>query len=447
MNQKEDNDRKSSVKLKGAQKIGRYEILGTLGRGNMGQVFRARDPMIGRLVALKTRRFDLVYDEEDLELVINKFFEEARIAGNLVHPNIVTIHDVGRDGEHCYIAMELLEGEPLTAHNREETLLEPEAVCSLIKKVLIALDFAHSRNVIHRDIKPANLMLTRNKMIKITDFGIATMARADEATGFEVMGTPSYMSPEQTTGTQLTKHTDFFSVGVVLYELLCGRRPFQGRTLYELMDNIRYAPPPSILDVNPALPPGIDLVLQKVLEKEPELRYQSGAEFAGEIARAMKGERITLDDIKASRKAEILKSVDFFRPFSRKEIADIVRFGKFRRYDKNLVILKEGDVDTTLFVLLHGRARVIRNKKKIADLPVGACFGEMGAFTKMPRTAHVIAKDACLVLKLDLKLVDRETDQLRLKFYRTVMKTLIERLEETTRRLIDARGDRDAKKR
>ncbi len=416
-------------------RIGRYEILGTLGRGSMGEVFRARDPMIGRLVALKTRRFDLVYDQKDLKFVINRFFEEARIAGNLIHPNIVTVYDVGQDGDYCYIAMELLEGDSLSNANKEGRLLPPDKVFELIKEICLALDFAHSRNVIHRDIKPANLMYTWDQRIKITDFGIATMARTDNTAELQVMGTPSYMSPEQTKGLKLTKQTDFFSLGVVMFELLCGRRPFQGRTLYELLDNIRYAPAPSLLKLNPNLPTGIEQVIQKALEKEPDIRYESGQQLVDAIDQALKGNPIPVTDLKASKKAALLKPMEFFRPFNRKEIEDIARIGTFIRYDKSQVIVRQGDVDTTFFVLLKGRVRVFKGNQGIADLPEGACFGEMGAFMKTARTAHVIAREPCIVLKVDLKILERESSGLMLKFYEIFLRTLIERLEQTTRRL------------
>lgn len=415
--------------------IGRYQILGTLGRGNMGEVFKAKDPMIGRMVALKTRRFDLVYDQKDLQFVVDRFFEEARIAGNLIHPHIVTVFDVGQDGDYCFIAMELLEGENLTSYNKEGSLLPQERVADLVKRVCLALDFAHSHNIIHRDIKPANLMFTRDRRIKITDFGIAMLARTNSSSELQVMGTPSYMSPEQTKGLRLTARTDFFSLGVVFFELLVGRRPFQGSTLYELMDNIRYAAAPSLLHFNPTLPAGLDHVIQRCLEKEPELRYASGKDLAEEIDRAMRGISITVKDIKATRKAYLLKSVEFFRSFSRKEIEGVTRFGSFIRYDAQQVILREGDVDTTFFILLTGSVTVIKNNRKIADLLRGACFGEMGAFTKTPRTAHVVAREPCIVLKLDLKVLERESPDLRLKFYQVFIETLIHRLEATTRRL------------
>jgi eukaryotic-like serine/threonine-protein kinase len=425
--------------------IGRYEILSTLGRGNMGEVFRARDPMIGRMVALKTRRFDLVYEQKDLKFVTDRFFEEARIAGNLVHPNIVTIFDVGRDGDYCFMAMELLEGENLTSFNKEHVLLPPAKTVDLVKRVCLALDFAHSHKVIHRDIKPANLMFTRDGRIKITDFGIALLARADHSNEFQVMGTPSYMSPEQTKGLNLTKQTDFFSLGIVLFELLAGKRPFQGRTLYELMDNIRYGPAPSLLSFNPKLPAGLDQVIQRVLEKEPELRYKTGREFAEELDRAMKGMQIPVRDLKATKKAYLLKAIDFFRPFSRVEIEEVTQYGTFIRYEPGHVIVREGDVDTTFFILLSGTVRVIKNKRKIADLPKGSCFGEMGAFTKTPRTAHVVAREPCIVLKLDLKVLERESPDLKLKFYQVFIETLISRLETTTKRLSGDQGNSPAK--
>jgi eukaryotic-like serine/threonine-protein kinase len=425
----------SSSDVKGTSAIGRYEILGTLGRGNMGEVFLARDPMIGRMVALKTRRFDLVYDEKDLKFVVNRFFEEARIAGNLIHPNIVTIFDVGQDGDYCFIAMELLEGPSLASYNKQETLLPAAKVADMIRRVCLGLHFAHSHNVIHRDIKPANLMFTSDRRMKITDFGIAMLVRTEQSAELQVMGTPSYMSPEQTKGLQLTQQTDFFSLGVVFFELLAGRRPFQGRTLYDLMESIRYSPTPSVLAYNPKLPAGLDQVIHRALEKEPELRYRSGKEFAMDIELAMKGRRIRGQDDKAERKAELLKPIDFFRSFSLKEIGEVIRFGTFIRYDKAQVILREGDVDTTFFILLSGTVRVFKDSRKIADLQTGACFGEMGAFTETSRTAHVVARESCIVLKIDLKVLERSSPALRLKVYQVFIETLIKRLDDTTQRL------------
>jgi len=330
--------------------------------------------------------------------------------------------------------MELLEGETLASFSKPDTLLPPAKVAEMIQYVATALDFAHSDGVIHRDIKPANLMFTKDRRIKITDFGIATVTRATETGDFQIIGTPSYMSPEQTKGLNLTPQTDLFSLGVVFYELLLGRRPFQGRTLYELMDAIRYAPAPSILTFNPDLPPGLDDVIQRTLEKEPDRRYPSGREFASDIDQAMKGKRIPLRDIRTTKKADLLKSIEFFRGFRGEEIEEIIRLGTFIRYNPSQVIVREGDVDTTFFILLSGTVRVYKNTRKIEDLGKGSVFGEMGAFTRSARTAHVIAREVCIVLKLDLKVLERESAELKLKFYQVFIETLVKRLEKTTKR-------------
>jgi serine/threonine protein kinase len=337
--------------------------------------------------------------------------------------------------------MELLEGENLTAYNKEGRLLQPSRVSQMVGQICHALDFAHSHNVIHRDIKPANLMFTLDGRIKITDFGIAMNLQGDNTADLPVLGTPSYMSPEQTKGEVLTNQTDFFSLGIVTYELLCGKRPFQGRTLYELMDNIRYSPPPSLLKAHPGLPPNLDLVIQRALEKEPELRYKNGKDFADALESAMTGKAFQAQDFKASRKADLLKAVEFFRPFSIKEVEEIVRVGKFIRYERSQVILKDGDLDTTFFILLKGRVRVIKNNRKVADLTSGACFGEMGAVTRSPRSAHVVAREPSIVLKLDLRVFDRELPDLKMKFYQVFIETLVDRLAMTTRRLSAQDGD------
>ncbi len=429
-----DNNKSTGKNTQIINTIGRYEIIDTLGRGNMGDVFLARDPMIDRLLALKTRRFDLVYEDKDLEFVIDKFFEEARIAGKLIHPGIVTVFDVGRDGDQCFIAMELLEGDTLASCNKEGSLLPATKVAELIQFICVALDFAHSHDIIHRDIKPANLMLTKDRRVKIADFGVATIARGYRSSDLQIIGTPSYMSPEQTKGLELTPQTDFFSLGVVFFELLVGRRPFQGSTLYELMDNIRYSPAQSILTFNPDLPPGLDDVIQRTLEKEPDRRYGSGKELAADIDLALKGRRIPLQDIKITKKADLLRSIAFFRSLSREEIEEVIRLGTFIRYNASQVILREGDVDTTFFILLSGTVRVFQNNRKIEDLSRGSCFGEMGAFTRSARTAHVIARELCVVLKLDLKVLERESPDLRLKFYQVFIETLVDRLEKTTKK-------------
>ena len=230
----------------------------------------------------------------------------------------------------------------------------------------------------------------------------------------QVMGTPSYMSPEQTKGLKADPANGFLFPGCGFFRTP-GRQ--DGPSWDEpFMNSWRISGTPLLpryYRSTPKLPAGLDRIIQRALEKEPAIRYRDGKEFAKDIEQVLKGRSLPTRDIKATRKADLLKPIDFFHSFSRKEIEEITRYGTFIRYEKSQVIVREGDVDTTFFILLYGKVRVIKNNRKIADLPKGACFGEMGAINKTPRTAHVIAREPCLVLKLDLKVMERESPDLK----------------------------------
>ncbi|MCK5194129.1 MAG: protein kinase, partial [Desulfobulbaceae bacterium] len=214
--------------------FGRYEIIKELGKGAMGTVYLGRDPKINRDVAIKTLQFEGVEDKE-LKEVKTRFFREAEAAGNLSHPNIVAIYDAGEEHDMAYIAMELLTGEELTAYCQKGKLLPPKSVLNTILLVAEALDYAHSQGVVHRDIKPANIMLLEGSQVKVTDFGIARVLTATQTSTGIVLGTPSYMSPEQIAGKRVDGRSDLFSLGVVLYEMFSGVRPFKGDSITNLL--------------------------------------------------------------------------------------------------------------------------------------------------------------------------------------------------------------------
>jgi CHASE2 domain-containing sensor protein/tRNA A-37 threonylcarbamoyl transferase component Bud32 len=262
--------------------LGRYEILKELGRGAMGTVFLGKDPRINREVAIKTLRYEEI-DPEQIDEVKKRFFREAEAAGRLSHPNIVTIFDVGEDYEIAYMAMELLDGSDLAKYTRKESLLPPEEVIRVASCVASALDYAHSNGIVHRDIKPANIMMLNNREIKVADFGIArVMATSKTQTGV-VMGTPSYMSPEQIAGKKVDGRSDLFSLGVVLYELMAGEKPFNGDSIATLMYNITSSAPPSIREFSPDIPEKLVAILEKLLAKDVEARYQTGKELADDL--------------------------------------------------------------------------------------------------------------------------------------------------------------------
>ena len=261
--------------------IGRYIVRGELGRGAMGVVYRAQDPTIGRTVALKTIRLDVgAIDGHDL---LERVRREARAAGVLSHPNIVTIYDAGQDGELFYIAMEAIMGHTLQSRLAQGKPLSAVEAVDIAAQIASGLDYAHSQSVIHRDIKPGNIMLTAQGPVKIMDFGVAKDTGAGLTPAGKVLGTPSYMSPEQVRGYFLDGRSDLFSLGVVLYEIVTGQKPFDGPTLNAVVSKVMGEEPVPPRDLNPQLHPGLEAIILKALAKSPADRYQRGSEMARDL--------------------------------------------------------------------------------------------------------------------------------------------------------------------
>lgn len=270
--------------------LGRYEIVKELGRGAMGTVYLGKDPKINREVAIKTLRYDDFEDDQVAELK-KRFFREAEAAGKLSHPNIVTIYDVGEDYEIAYMAMELLEGSDLSDYCQKDHLMSLKEVARIIMSVAQALDYAHENGVVHRDIKPANIMLLKNGDIKVADFGIARVMSSSKTQTGMIMGTPSYMSPEQISGHKVDGRSDLFSLGVVFYEMLSGEKPFSGDNITTLMFNITNKPPNLLREVAPDTPEFCEEIILKLLNKNKDDRYQHGRELAADIAAYMQKNR------------------------------------------------------------------------------------------------------------------------------------------------------------
>jgi serine/threonine-protein kinase len=267
--------------------LGRYQVEKELGKGAMGVVYLGRDPKINRVVAIKTLALSQEFDADELVEVKQRFFREAETAGRLQHPNIVTIYDAGEEHDLAYIAMEFLTGHDLTRYTKEDALLPVPLVMGVIYKSALALEYAHGQNVVHRDIKPANIMYDpQAKSIKLTDFGIARITDSSKTKTGMVLGTPSYMSPEQLAGRKIDGRSDLFSLGVTFYQLLCGRLPFRGDSMATLMYKIANEPHTDILEARPELArtrPCIQAIINKALEKDLAKRYQTGAEFARDL--------------------------------------------------------------------------------------------------------------------------------------------------------------------
>ena len=274
----------------GVQKpmLGRYQIDRELGRGAMGMVYLGHDPKIGRTVAIKTMVLAQEFEGEQLEDVKKRFFREAETAGRLNHPNIVTIYDVGEDQDLSYIAMDYLKGDNLLAYCKAETLLPAETVFKLMMQVADALDYAHKQNVVHRDIKPANIIYdAEDGMLNVTDFGVACVTDASKTKTGTILGSPSYMSPEQLAGKKVDGRSDLFSLGVTFYQMLTGELPFIGESLASLMYKITNEKHPDVRMFRPDLPACVSKLINKALHKDIERRFQSGEKMAQAIQRCL----------------------------------------------------------------------------------------------------------------------------------------------------------------
>lgn len=267
--------------------LGRYEVEKELGKGAMGVVYLGRDPKINRVVAIKTLALSQEFEADELDEVKSRFFREAETAGRLAHPNIVTIYDAGEEHDLAYIAMEFLKGHDMTRYTKPNQLLPVSKVLELMANAAAALDYAHAQNVVHRDIKPANVMYEPDSgSIKLTDFGIARITDSSKTKTGIVLGTPSYMSPEQLAGKKVDGRSDLFSLGVMLYQLLTGVLPFRGESMATLMYRIANDPHKTPLEVRPGLAtqaPCVADIIDKALVKDPEQRYKRGGEMAQDI--------------------------------------------------------------------------------------------------------------------------------------------------------------------
>nr|MBN2277188.1 CHASE2 domain-containing protein [candidate division Zixibacteria bacterium] len=264
--------------------LGRYKIVGNLGKGAMGMVYKGTDPAINRNVALKTIRLDFVNDPEELEELKERLFREARAAGNLSHPNIVTIYDVGNEGNLQYIAMEYLEGQTLEEMIRRKAKFNFRIISQIITQICSALDYAHNQGIVHRDIKPANIMVLKDYQIKVMDFGIARVDSSSMTRTGIAMGTPNYISPEQLQGKPVDRRCDIFSLGVVMYEMLLQRRPFRGENLTALIYDIVNKNPETPSSVNNSIPHIFDRIIDKALKKNPAERFQTAKEVSTALA-------------------------------------------------------------------------------------------------------------------------------------------------------------------
>jgi formylglycine-generating enzyme required for sulfatase activity/predicted Ser/Thr protein kinase len=345
------------------ERIGKYSIQSEIGKGGMGVVYRGLDPYIGRTVAIKTIRLDVLRQEGSRDEALRRFLREAQAAGNLSHPNIVTIYDVGEHEGMIYIAMEFVQGqslETLLQQGRAFTLAE---VVRLFGQIASALDYAHGKGIVHRDIKPANILVGEDLRVSIVDFGIARTATSTMTQAGILLGTPRYMSPEQIAGRQVDSRCDIFALGAILYELLTRHNPFEGESITTVIYKIMHTEPEPLRSFNDRLPPGLEAVVRKALARDPEARYRTCGELQAELQAC----------VSAPARGETLKET--FSPAERTELLDtggITAFSTRRRGRRRLFLLLAAlaCVAAAVYFLVG-----IRGRGRFPALPAGAAVG------------------------------------------------------------------------
>ena len=415
-------------------KLGKFVVTRELGRGTTGTVYLCHDSFLGKDVALKLYNIDENVPEADARTRRKLFFNEAYLVGKMQHPNILPIYDAGEEGGHGYVVMEYVRGaKPLTTFCRDENLLPIRKVVEVVFKCAKALDYAHRNGLIHRDIKPGNIMFTADGDVRIVDFGVAQMAgnEGDQIKG--LVGSPSYMAPEQMRHAPAAVQTDLYSLGVVMYELLSGKRPYYGDNLSKLVHQIIYATPPPLHRLRADVPSVLEDVVAKAIAKDPQRRYQSGIEFASELSRAVRKLDQLDQEMAEQERFSMLRRLPFFQDFTYPEIYEILQAGRWQSYGTDEHILVEGDMDDAFMVIVAGEVEVRRKSKAVGALKDGDCFGEAAVTGGGRSSSAIVAKGAVTVLKVSATLLEQLTIPCQLRFHKVFLRSMIERLTRSER--------------
>jgi len=407
--------------------VGKYDIQKLLGKGATGTVYLARDTFTGKEVALKTIEPEVFRDPEFGKIYRGQLLNEASLAGKLRHPHIVAILDAVVSEDSGHIAMELVTGGDLAAHATPEKLLPIADVLQIGFKCCGALEYAAKEGIVHRDIKPANIMVAAGTDVKIADFGAAILKKSQVVQTAQ-MGSPYYMSPEQIENKELNFHSDMYSFGVVLYELLTGKKPFNAANLEQLLEKIiKYDPlPPS--EARTDLPKALDPIILRALKKTPAERYPTWAEFALELAKA--GAAVLPPGaIPDSEKFVVLKQVPMLASLSDAEVWELARAGKWSRVAKAKTIVKEKDKGTTFFFLANGQAKVTRGGRLLNMVGASEFFGEMAYIAGgEARHATVESHTDLLLAEFEPAALDKMSLGAQLQLTRALVRNVSERL-------------------
>ncbi|MEW5725690.1 MAG: serine/threonine-protein kinase, partial [Thermodesulfobacteriota bacterium] len=396
----------------------------------------AKDPFIDRLVAVKMNLSPPPSDPVGFEQYQSLFFNEARAAGKLIHPNIVSVYDALVDENSSYIVMEFVNGSNLTRYCHPDKLLPLERALNVVLQCAKALDYAHQQGIVHRDIKPSNILLSNEGAAKLSDFGIAAVKGSIGQDPLAALGgSVVYSSPEQLRKEVLTAQADLFSLGVVMFELLTGRRPFEAETDIGVFFQITQGEPSKLKQAKSDLPESLERIVAKCLEKDQAKRYKTGSQLAEELIVTFDHLRFLRDEITHEEKLNSLKKVNFFREFSASELAEVVRNTSWVKYEAAATIITEGEIDDNFYILVSGEVLVRKRGQSLATLKAGDCFGEMAYFGGAMRTATIKAATRTILMKMSASIIDQLSLSTQLRFYKVFSTTLVGRLARTSEML------------
>jgi serine/threonine protein kinase len=411
--------------------IDRYEIIEKLGEGSRGNVYLGRDPYIERQVAIKTYPVPEQKGQGEVKKYQKSFFVEAQSAGLLMHPNIVAVYDADITDNLCYIIMEYVNGDTLEMFCNPDHLLPVERVTEIIFSVCQGLEYAHQQGVIHRDIKPPNIILSPSGQPKITDFSIAFMKHGSSTLEQGLFGSPSYMSPEMVKEESITEQTDLFSLGTIMYELLAGKKAFDGNNDYSVMYKIVNEDPPPILEMRSELPPIFGEILAKALAKDTSKRYRNSMEFAYDLRLALRDLRETPKETHDRELIKYIHSLPFFHNFTESQIDEILSACNLSKVESGKTIIEEGEVDDSFYILISGELLVRKADRDVAVLEKGQCFGEMAYLTGEARTASIIAKGDSILLRFSSTLLEMLSESIQLRFFKYFTTSILKRLSKS----------------
>jgi serine/threonine protein kinase len=426
------------VKFELQEHLGKYPTIREIGSGATSRVYLARDPFADREVAIKVFLFDEHASAQTERMMHKAFLAEAALAGKLSHPHIVEILDAVVEPEHSYLVMEYVPGTTLEAHSDVTNLLPLSKVVEIIFKCIRALEYAFQHGVIHRDIKPGNILLSKNGDTKVSDFGASFQQRlGQETTQITGIGSPAYMSPEQVRMEDVTHQTDIYSLGVVMYRMLTGRLPYEASTQAGLTYAILNTPPARPSTLRPDLPPLLDEIVMKAINKDLAGRYKTWLEFGKDLSQAFTSLRLAGESVSDSEKFNDLREMHFFEDFDDVALWEVVRIGSWKTIEAGTVIIREADQGDSFYLLIEGEVGVTLLGKQLNTIKPGGCFGEILYFSGRlgKRTTTITATNEVTVIEIKSDALRAATDACQVGFNKAFMRVLVERLTQANLRL------------